>query len=157
MDRLTYKYDDKWCISGINGKLISDKHANYWGEAIDRLATYENTELYPEAFKQCAKMLGDINILQFYEWLKANSENRLVVLPCKVGQKLYTVCCHGIRNYRIHEGTLCEIKMIDDSGFSFYEQRLDGWCYEVNIEEIGKTIFLHREEAELKITELISN
>lgn len=44
MDKLTYKYDDKWCISGINGKLISDKHANYWGEAIDRLAYYEDLE-----------------------------------------------------------------------------------------------------------------
>lgn len=44
MDRLTYKHDDKWCINGINGKLISDKHANYWGEAVDRLAAYENAE-----------------------------------------------------------------------------------------------------------------
>lgn len=84
MDRLTYKHDDKWCISGINGKLISDKHANYWGEAIDRLAAYEETGFYPEALEQCAKMLGNINILQFYEWLKANNEGRLVVLPCKI-------------------------------------------------------------------------
>ena len=140
------------------GKAILRNLPNYVEyDPIERLAKYEETGFHPDAFKQCAKMLGDINILQFYEWLKANSENRLVVLPCKVGQKLYTVRCYGVRDYKIHEGTLCEIKMLDDSGFYFYEQRPDGWCYEVDIEEIGKTIFLHREEAELKITELIGD
>lgn len=63
MDRLTYKYDDKWCINGINGKLISDKHANYWGEAIDRLAAYEDLE----------------------------EQSRLVALPCKEGDTIYRI------------------------------------------------------------------
>lgn len=139
------------------GKAILRYPFNYEEyDPIERLCRYEETGFHPEVLGQCVKMLGDINILQFYEWLKANSENRLVVLPCKVGQKLYTVCCYGIRDYKIHESTLCEIKMVDGSGFFFYEQRPDGWCYEVDTEEIGKTIFLSREEAERKIAELIN-
>ena len=120
MDRLTYKHDDNWCVSGLNGKLVSDKYANYWGEAIDRLAAYENAE----------------------------EQGRLVILPCTIGQKLYTVNCYGIGEYKIHEGTLCEIKMVSGSSFDFYEHRPDGWCYKIDIEQIGKTIFLSFEEAE---------
>lgn len=149
MDRLTYKYDDKWCISGLNGKLISDKHANYWGEAIDRLATYENTELHPEAFKQCSKMLRGINILQFYEWLKAYNEERLVILPCKVGDSYFTYSwgCHGSHDdcLEIDDCDKCHhlVKDIRECKFKNAVHILDAE------KEFGKTIFLTREEAEI--------
>ena len=61
MERLTYKHDGNWCFRGINGKLASDVYGNYWGEAVDRLAEYEDAE----------------------------AEGRLVVLPCKVGDTVY--------------------------------------------------------------------
>ena len=61
MDRLTYKHDDRWCISGLNGKLVGDKYANYWGEAIDRLADYENTDLTPEEFKESVDFTLELN------------------------------------------------------------------------------------------------
>lgn len=48
MGRLTYMHDGKWCINGVNGKLTGDNQANYWGEAVDKLAAYENTGLSPE-------------------------------------------------------------------------------------------------------------
>lgn len=63
MERFTYKHDDEWCINGVNGKVNSDNQANYWGEAIDRLAEYEN----------------------FIE------EERLVILPCKIGTRTYKI------------------------------------------------------------------
>lgn len=97
MDRLTYKHDDKWCISGLNGKLISDKHANYWGEAVDRLAAYENAGIEPcdyavvrasyEEAERAKKDLSSVmDILgEHIELIKANNDGRVVVLPCKIG------------------------------------------------------------------------
>ena len=63
MKRLTYKHNDNYCINGSSGRLTSDKHANYWGEAIDRLAAYEDIE----------------------------EQGKLVVLPCKIGDTVYRV------------------------------------------------------------------
>ena len=103
----------------------------------------------------CSEVYNAFSKLRYYENLE--EQGRLVTLPCKVGQKLYTVYCYGFGKYQVHEGTLCEIKMIDGFDFSFYEQRHDGWCYKIDTEEIGKTIFLTREEAEMKMTELINN
>lgn len=63
MERLTYKYGDKWCVNGTNGKLMNDTHANYWGAAIDRLAVYES----------------------------AKEQGRLIILPCKEGETVYKI------------------------------------------------------------------
>lgn len=147
MERLTYKHNDKWCISGINGKLISDKHANYWGEAIDRLAAYEETGFYPEALEQCAKMLGNINILQFYEWLKANNEGRLVVLPCKINDTLFMLKDGEIYSgpvrflrweYHKDRGVRSDIVANPNPYFSIG----------ASFDDFGKSVFLTREKAE---------
>lgn len=61
MERFTYKHNDEWCVNGVNGKISSDNQANYWGEAINRLAEYEDLE----------------------------EDGRLIRLPCKIGDKVY--------------------------------------------------------------------
>lgn len=63
MERLTYKHDGKWCINGANGKLTSDNKGNHWGEAVDRLAEYENADV----------------------------EGRMIVLPCKIGDTVWVI------------------------------------------------------------------
>ena len=67
MERLTYKHDGKWCFRGINGKLASDVYGNYYGEAVDRLAEYEDAE----------------------------AEGRLVVLPCRIGDTVFCIPAMG--------------------------------------------------------------
>lgn len=61
MERFTYKHDGEWCINGVNGKVSSDNQANYWGEAINRFAEYEDLE----------------------------EDGRLIRLPCKIGDKVW--------------------------------------------------------------------
>lgn len=103
MERLTYKHDDKWCVSGINGKLISDKHANYWGEAIDRLAAYENAGIEPcdyavvrASYEEAERAKKDLSVAinklgECMKLLKAEEQGRLVVLPCKEGDTIYRI------------------------------------------------------------------
>jgi len=67
MERFTYKHDGQWCINGARngehrGALTSDVRANYWGEAVDQLAAYENTKLSPEQVDEIAR---EINMLGF--------------------------------------------------------------------------------------------
>ncbi len=111
MERMTYKQNNCYCISGRDGRLTSDKHANYWGKAIDRLAYYEDME----------------------------EQGRLVVLPCKLEADIFRlgvkeVCAHWQVAYA--EVFPDEIVMVDDSDNVFTEK------------DIGKTVFLTREEAE---------
>lgn len=103
MERLTYKHDDKWCISGINGKLISDKHTNYWGEAVNRLAAYENAGIEPcdynvvrASYEEAERAKKDLSVAidklgECMKLLKAEEQGRLIILPCKEGDTIYKI------------------------------------------------------------------
>lgn len=108
MERFTYKCDDEWCINGVNGKINSDNQANYWGEAINRLAEYEN----------------------FVE------EERLVILPCKIGDIVYRVV------WKKYDVDGYGMQWEEDWGIVSERFRI------YMLESIGKTIFLSMEEAE---------
>ena len=73
--------------------------------------------------------------------LQAQKEDRLVALPCKVGAKIY-----GHSGYEITEYTVSVISL---ATYNWYlrcqNHNSDFW---VTDSEIGKTVFLTREEAE---------
>lgn len=160
MDRLTYRHDDKWCISGINGKLISDKHANYWGEAIDRLATYENAGIEPcdyavvrASYEEAERAKKDLSVAinklgECMKLLKAEEQGRLVILPCSVGDSYFTYSwgCHGLHDDCLEQDDCdkCPHLKVD-----IRECKFKNAAHILNAEEeFGKTIFLTREEAE---------
>lgn len=147
MGRLTYMHDGKWCINGVNGKLTGDNQANYWGEAVDQLAAYENTRMEPcdyntmraameqceEAKKQLSELIhivGATGINRIQELAQADKTGRLVVLPCKVGDTIWRIKCLGTW---------------PDIGKPYVEA--DAFLYR-DVHYFGKTVFLTREEAE---------
>ena len=72
MERLTYFDGGKWRLK------IGD--TEYSGEAVDRLAAYENTGLEPE------DILGDeYDLERLRELAQADKDGRCVVLPVKPG------------------------------------------------------------------------
>lgn len=76
------------------------------------------------------------------EWCEANAEGRLLILPCKVGKEVFNV--RG------------DIKPDTIERFSFGENGLEFetlWYEFRNICEIGKTVFLSREEGGRFLTE----
>ena len=90
MERLTYFKDGYWRVnfSGVQ----------YQADFVDRLAAYEDTGLEPEAVETVklaldAKHMVDLETLnntpisRLVELAEADKDGRVVVLPCKVGER----------------------------------------------------------------------
>ena len=114
----------------------------------ERLAAYEDTGLTPE---QCENVKVIIESAfsddtskaeRIRELLKADKEGRLVVLPCRQGDELWTYgnFPQGREVYRFtvsDVSTLNGRTVLNTLGFGT-----------IRPEDIGKTVFLTREEAE---------
>lgn len=120
-----------------------------------RLADYEDTGLTPEEIKsmkdehfsglEMAKLHSALMKLKKYQ--EADKDGRVVMPPCKVGDRLYevtgrkTISVYKVRAIRVESfGLFIEWDIIE----GFVWQSLSG----INAGEIGKTAFLTREEAE---------
>ena len=93
--------------------------------------------------------------LKVYE--TAEEEGRLVVLPCKVGQCVYTnhskIRGHFKKDKRTHLGRIVFIGL--NGEYSFFNVILDELkMIKFEFNEIGKTVFLIREEAEKALEEM---
>lgn len=135
-----------------------------WEEAAwSRLAAYEDTGWTPEEIEQVINVYGrgqalrtenalrleavkDISTDRLRELVEADKDGRLVVLPCKVGQRVFALLD---TDKHISE---CEVKRIgmgNKIGFIGLEPiGARGREYGVALNGFGKTIFLTREEAE---------
>ena len=115
-------------------------------EIANRLAEYEDTGLEPEKIAFLKNVVDDAFsdkpefTEHIRELLRAEKDGRLVVLPCKVGDTIYR-CGDPIK--KIYEWQIAYVEayedetvFVDDSDNTFVEA------------DIGKTVFLTREEAE---------
>lgn len=122
------------------------------------LRAYEDTGLTPEEFQSYAVFLQDLignqkasEALDRFRWLaEADKDGRLVVLPCKAGDTVYEVTSRKtISEYRVKAirvelfCTFIEWDIV--AGF------VDKSIFGVPVDEIGKTVFLTREEAEKEL------
>ncbi len=122
---------------------------------VERLAEYEDTRLTPEAFQSYVVFLQDLignqkvgeALDRFRQLVKADKDGRLVVPPCKAGDTVYEVTSRKtISEYRVKAirvelfCTFIEWDIV--AGF------VDKSIFGVPVDEIGKTVFLTREEAE---------
>lgn len=110
MERLT----ERWCAGGIRIKGCStlyqdvERKSAPMASAIARLAAYEDTGLSPETvndlverfsyFYRTVEGLDIVDPVHFgafvdrvKHWAQAEKDGRLVVLPCKVGDRVYRV------------------------------------------------------------------
>lgn len=125
---------------------------------VERLAAYEDTGLTPERCAEYAKadregryiVLRDAEqegVKRLRELAEADKNERVVVLPCNLCDRLYevtgrkTISVYKVRAIRVGLfGSFIEWDIVE----GFVWQSLTG----INAEEIGKTVFLTREEAE---------
>ena len=104
-----------------------------------RLKEYENTGLEPEEIVRQSETLKLIDFNQriksdrLAEIAKAESEDRLLILPCKVGDIVYRIC------HEYKKGNPF-IRAVTFNQNNFWRIVFGG--------EFGKTVFLTREEAE---------
>lgn len=88
MKRLTY-YENGHARYDFAG-------AQYQNKIADRLAAYEDTGLEPEEITDYLPMMKEWRqnigaLIHVHELVKIESENRLLILPCKVGDKAFWV------------------------------------------------------------------
>lgn len=108
-------------------------------EAANRLAAYEDTALEPEEYKRCADAIRKLDIEHMHDLLAAERDGRLVVLPCKVGDTVYFTLL----------GRIIEKPVFSIVSF-LASQRIycAGTSEYFRPEDVNKTVFLTREEAE---------
>ena len=147
MERLTYFKDGYWRVnfSGVQ----------YQADFVDRLAAYEDTGLTPEEIKApftedtminlAAQALG-VEPSRLRELAEADKDGRCVVLPCKVGQRVFALLD---TDKHISECEVKQIGMGNEIGFIGLEPiGARGREYGVALNGFGKTVFLTREAAE---------
>ena len=141
-----------------------------WEEAAwSRLAAYEDSGCAPEevlpkdkADEIALKLmrLADLENFCSYtrlrELAEADKDGRLVVLPCKAGDRLYEVT--GRKTISVYKVKAIRVELFSlfiewDIVEGFVWQSLSG----INAGEIGKTVFLTREEAEKALEEQDGN
>ena len=146
MERLTYDFCvvDKhcWQVKGADNLECKEVCRNQGengctdcpiAKAFDRLAAYEETWLEPEELAQAKK------------------EGRLVVLPCKVGDKLYDITLGEVREKTVISLSMFVPESVNHLVIHAEDFRTAITSYE--LQDIGETFFLTREAAEAALEE----
>lgn len=102
----------------------------------------EDGELY--WLKDVAELLEE---LKSYKGLE--EQGLLVRLPCKVGDDLYCIVNGEVKKLKVHSFGVPDFE-ITDIEFKY----VDGFKIVRFVGEVGKTVFLTREEAEKKLEEM---
>ena len=143
--------------TGKHGKPMVDCTALYCRNRLkDRLAAYEDTGLTPERCAEFARadaegryiVMRDAEqegVARLRELAEADKDGRLMVLPCKVGDTVYFALL----------GRIIEKQVFSIVSFSNSTRIYCGGTSEYfRPEDIGKTFFLARAEAEKALREM---
>ena len=168
MERLTEKHylaEDHYMKCSEDCNVDMDcVDCQAFDKLIERLAAYEDTGLTPEevlpkdkADEIALKLmrLADLERLGSYDRLRelaeADKDGRCVVLPCKVGQRVFALLD---TDKNISECEVKQIGMGNEIGFIGLEPiGARGREYGVALNGFGKKAFLTREEAEKALEE----
>jgi hypothetical protein len=143
-DNLSFEIDD---IVGFIARFY--QHLWAMADLRERLKHYEDLE---EQVLKSAEIDIKSMVGEFMHYYNLKKENRLLELPCKVGSKVYQITRNFISEYRIRK-FICY-----DNGNVFFDWECVEGIYVnfhgLHIDEIGKTIFLTKEEAEKALAEM---
>lgn len=155
--RCHFRHEDNGNCTAVGGFCTAVQAAH-----CPLLRQYLDTGMTPEAFQSFVVFFQDLignqkaseALDRFRQLAKADKDGRLVVLPCKVGQRVFALLD---TDKHISE---CEVKQIgvgNKIGFIGLEPiGARGREYGVALNGFGKTVFLTREEAE-KALEAMKN
>ncbi len=134
-------------IKGFDGNYDGDCDKCPVQECFDKLAEYEKTGITPGQIREMSKMYEEL-ATELGRYKKAEEQGLLIMLPCKEGDTVYSIeadCGGDILDCRRRDCENCDylIRHVSEIRFGI-EMR----------EEIGKTVFLTREEAEKALKEM---
>ena len=156
MERLTNKREADAQREEYERRLANGYPRNIPEERFLRLAAYEDIGLTPEEIKApftedtminlAAQALG-VEPSRLRELAEADKDGRVVVLPCRQGDELWTYCNHLVK--RVYSFTVSDVSTLN--GRTVLNTLGLGT---IRPEDIGKTVFLSREEAEKDLQEM---
>ena len=128
-------------------QLIEDYRRNR-----EDLRAYEETGLTPERCAEFARAEAEGRYIvmrdakqagnaRLRELADADKDGRLVVLPCKPGDGLWTFCSHPVE--QVYSFTVTDISTLNGRTMLNTSR-----CGVIDARDVGKTVFLTREEAE---------
>lgn len=140
--------------TGKHGKPMADCTALYCrNRLLDRLVEYEDTGLTPEeidmdheAAETLCQLCRGCDLDRLEKLDEADKNGRVVVLPCKIGDVLYRASPSGVVVHRVANMVYRELTS------RWYIDTIPNLPYAS--EELGKTTFLTREEAEKALKEV---
>lgn len=163
MKRLTQLFEGKWIIDSDTLETVAAiplydetgrMHLAFAGTFADRLAAYEDAGLEPEEVKRVQETLVTAQRLKkeqydvMEKYLKSEAEDRLVILPYKVGTEVFAlwyganVIPGTVIGYSLHEWSeAASVRVLFDT------KKVNG-TRDYSMGAFGKTLFSSREEAE---------
>ena len=122
-------------------------------EVWERLKAYEDAGLSPQACAEAREIEEtlsgcDYSISRMVELMKADKEGRVVVLPCRQGDELWTYG-NFPQGREVYRFTVSDVSTLN--GRTVLNTLGLGT---IRPEDIGKTVFLSREEAEKALREI---
>ena len=160
MERLTF--DGNFCdiaqCCNVPGGSFCEDGACSQKKVWTRLKAYEDTGLTPERCAEFARADAEGRYIVMRDaeqegvaclrWLaEADKDGRVVVLPCKVGDVLWTFCTHP-------RGEVYSMTVTDVSTLNGRTMLNTSRCGVVAARDVGETVFLTREEAEKALAEM---
>lgn len=145
MNRLTF--DGNFCdISQCQELPCPYNNACTQRQVWERLKQYEDSGLSPIACKEARKIedgLSEHNysVERMVELMQADKDGRVAVLPCKPGDGLWTFCSHPVE--QVYSFTVTDISVLNGRTMLNTSR-----CGVIDARDVGKTVFLTREEAE---------
>ena len=150
MERLTRRMCGGWGV--MPGYELNT--ARGMKAVVDRLAAYEETGLTPEEVTALQVSNQELK-KEALPILQAKVQDRLVILPCGLGETVYAN--FAIRGDYLREKDKpypCEVVFIGLSKEPFLHiQFKNGRVFPVKFCEVGKTVFTTREAAEAALKE----
>ena len=136
------------------GKDIFRKMAR---DLYGRLKAYEDTGWTPEMLRKMGENAGhlwdfaqaaeNMTVGRLKELAEADKDGRVVVLPCRQGDELWTYCNHPVK--RVYSFTVSDVSTLN--GRTVLNTLGLGT---IRPEDVGKTVFLTRAEAERALQEM---
>ena len=156
MERLTSWNED--CVL-INGHALGYATKCELVQMAERLAAYEDSRLSPQACAQAAeieKQLAsyDFSAKKMLEFIRADKDGRVVVLPCKVGEKIYYLNGKYIIEVEVVGYKVDETGAWLFIGETYNPETNRAYHCDLETERIGKTVFFTHEEAERALQEM---
>lgn len=150
MERLTF--DGNFCdISQCRELSCPYRTACMQRQVWEKLKAYEDTGLTPEEVNDAAvgaKLMAKAKVVSAFgvaaerllELAEADKDGRVVVLPFRVGDELWTF-------YNYPDEQVCSFTVTDISTLNGRTMLNTSCCGVIDARDVGKTVFLTREEA----------